>query len=58
MEVVVVVEEVVVVASSGELVAVAVAVAVAGLGSDGGPDGNESDMVLLWRGVYETTVGV
>jgi len=52
VEVVVVVEEVVVVASSGELVAVA------GLGSDGGPDGNESDMVLLWRGVYETTVGV
>jgi tellurite resistance protein len=44
----------VVVASSGELVAVAVAVA----GSDGGPDGNESDMVLLWRGVSETTVGV
>jgi tellurite resistance protein len=38
------------------LVAVAVAVAVAG--SDGGPDGNESDMVLLWRGVSETTVGV
>ena len=51
MEDVVVVEEAVVVASSGELVAVTVA------GSDGGPDGNESAMVLFsGGGVYDTTV--